>query len=95
MHIPRNQEDLSGLERSVIAMESAKEVFRYVLRGQVFFESGWKIRLVLDEPACAGIGYYTFGCVLREILRNYKPVNMPAKIILETKQHGVIAEWMI
>jgi type VI secretion system VasI/ImpG family protein len=95
MHIPHNREELSGLERSVIAMESTKEVFRYVLRGQVFFESGWKVRLVLDELACTGIGYYTFGCVLREILRNYKPVNMPAKIILETKQQGVITEWMI
>ena len=84
-----------SLERSITAMESTREVFRYVQHGQVFFESGWRVRLVLDEFSCAGIGVYAFGCVLRNILKNRKPVNLPAKIVLETKQQGRIAEWMI
>ena len=95
LHIPAGQSDLSGLARSITAMESKREVFRYVRRGQVFFESGWCVRLVLDEFSCAGIGVYVFGCVLRNILKNCKPVNLPAKIVLETKQQGKITEWMI
>ena len=95
IHIPAGQSDLSGLARSITAMESTREVFRYVQHGQVFFESGWRVRLVLDEFSCAGIGVYAFGCVLRNILKNRKPVNLPAKIVLETKQQGRIAEWMI
>lgn len=95
LYIPAGQSDLSGLARSITDMESTPEIFRYVRRGQVFFESGWRVRLVLDEFSCAGIGAYVFGCVLRNILKNCKPVNMPAKIVLETKQQGKVAEWMI
>lgn len=94
-HIPGKQEQLSGLERSIFSLDNSQEMFRYVLHGQVFFESGWKICIVLDELACAGIGYYTFGCVLRELLRYYKPINVPGKIVLETRQQGRISEWMI
>ena len=95
LYIPAGQSDLAGLARSVTRMESTREVFRYVRRGQVFFESGWCVKLVLDELSCAGIGVYTFGCVLRNILEDCKPVNLPAKIVLETKQQGKITEWMI
>ena len=95
LHIPAGQSDLSGLARGITALESTREVFRYVQHGQVFFESGWRVRLVLDEFSCAGIGVYAFGCVLRNILKSCKPVNLPAKIVLETKQQGKITEWMI
>ena len=95
MHIPAGQSDLAGLARGVTDMECTREVFRYVRKGQVFFESGWHVRLVLDENACAGIGVYVFGCVLRNMLRNCKPVNLPARIVLETRQQGKITEWMI
>lgn len=95
LHIPAGQSDLSGLARGITALESSREVFRYVQHGQVFFESGWRVRLVLDEFSCAGIGVYAFGCVLRNILKNCKPVNLPARIVLETKQQGKITEWMI
>ena len=95
MHIPAGQSDLAGMARGITVMENTREVFRYVRKGQVFFESGWRVRLVLDEFSFAGIGVYAFGCVLRNILKNCKPVNLPAQIVLETKQQGKITEWMI
>ncbi len=93
--IPDSRENLAGLERSILSLKNIRETFRYVRQGQVFFESGWRIEVELDEPSCAGIGSYIFGCLLREFLKSYKPINTPGKIVLTTKQQGRICEWMI
>ena len=77
----------------ITELQSAPEVFRFIRKGCIFFENGWKLRLTLDETCCVGTGFYIFACVLRKLLESYAPLNTPVRLELFTKQQGRITEW--
>lgn len=90
---PRNTEETEKLLDGITELQSAPEVFRFIRKGCIFFENGWKLRLTLDETCCVGTGFYIFACVLRKLLESYAPLNTPVRLELFTKQQGRITEW--
>jgi type VI secretion system protein ImpG len=89
----RSGEETQRILEGLISLESERMTFRFIERGAVFFEPGWKIRFVLDEAAYAGVGCYIFGRVVAEILRSFAPINTLLEIHFFTKQSGRIAVW--
>jgi type VI secretion system protein ImpG len=77
----------------ITALERESVSFRFVKNGSVFFERGWRVKFTLDESAFAGIGYYTFGKIIAELLKSFTSVNSLLEIHFLTKQSGLIAVW--
>jgi type VI secretion system protein ImpG len=86
-------DEMDRMIDGIISIESENSQFRFVHGGAVFFEWGWRITITLDEEAYAGIGYYIFTVVLKEILMSFTPVNTLLEIHARTRQSGLIAEW--
>jgi type VI secretion system VasI/ImpG family protein len=89
----RSGEETERIMEGLIALESENTVFRFIKKGAVFFEVGWKLAFTLDETAYAGIGFYIFGKVLAELLMSFSPINTLLEIHFFTKQSGRIAVW--
>jgi type VI secretion system VasI/ImpG family protein len=86
-------EEAERILEGIIGLEHESATFRYIRNGAVFFETGWKVKFTLDESAFAGIGYYTFGRVLAELLKSFTAINSILEIHFFTKQSGHIAVW--
>jgi type VI secretion system VasI/ImpG family protein len=89
----RSGEETERMLAGIISLKSERTVFRFIEKGAVFFEPGWKISFTLDETVCAGIGYYVFGKIIAEILQSFAPINTLLEIYFFTKQSGLIAVW--
>jgi type VI protein secretion system component VasA len=89
----RSGEETERMLEGIESLQSEHTVFRFIERGAVFFEPGWKISFTLDETAYAGVGHYTFGKIIAEILRSFAPINTLLEIHFFTKQSGRIAVW--
>jgi type VI secretion system protein ImpG len=89
----RSGEETERILEGLVSLESERTTFRFIERGAVFFEPGWKVSFTLDETAYAGMGYYLFGKIIAEILRSFAPVNTLLEIHFLTKQSGRIAVW--
>ncbi|MDR2797100.1 MAG: type VI secretion system baseplate subunit TssF [Treponema sp.] len=89
----RAEEETERLVEGIIALEREPMVFRFIKKGAVFFEVGWKLTFTLDETAYVGMGYYIFGKILVEILKSFTSINSLLEIHFFTKQSGCIAVW--
>jgi type VI secretion system VasI/ImpG family protein len=89
----RSGEETERILEGLVALESENTVFRFIKKGAVFFEVGWRLAFTLDETAYAGMGYYIFGRVLAELLMSFSPINTLLEIHFFTKQSGHIAVW--
>ncbi|MDR0721971.1 MAG: type VI secretion system baseplate subunit TssF [Treponema sp.] len=89
----RSGEEMERMLEGIVSLRSERMTFRFIEKGAVFFEPGWKISVTLDETAYAGMGYYIFGKILAEILRSFAPINTLLEIHFFTKQSGQIAVW--
>ncbi|MDR1986076.1 MAG: type VI secretion system baseplate subunit TssF [Treponema sp.] len=89
----RAEEETERLVEGIIALEREPRVFRFIKKGAVFFELGWKLTFTLDETAYVGMGYYIFGKILVEVLKSFTPINSLLEIHFFTKQSGCIAVW--
>jgi type VI secretion system protein ImpG len=89
----RPDDEMDRILEGITAMESERKSFRFINGGAVFFEMGWKVVFTLDETAFAGIGYYTFGRIIAEILKSFTPINSVLEIHFYTKQSGLVAVW--
>ncbi|MDR0758495.1 MAG: type VI secretion system baseplate subunit TssF [Treponema sp.] len=88
-----SREETERMLEGLISLESKSAAFRFIRKGAVFFELGWKVSFTLDETAYAGMGYYTFGKIVAEVLKSFAPVNTILEIHFLTKQSGRIAIW--
>lgn len=91
----RSSEETERMLDGIVELASEPTTFRFIKNGAVFFETGWKVRFVLDEQAFAGIGFYVFATVLREIFYSFTPLNSLAEVQFFTRQSGKIAVWKI
>ncbi|MFP3089610.1 type VI secretion system baseplate subunit TssF [Treponema sp. TIM-1] len=89
----RSGEETERMLEGLVSLESENTAFRFIKKGAVFFEVGWKVSFTLDETAYAGIGHYIFGRVLAELLMSFSPINTLLEIHFFTKQSGRIAVW--
>jgi type VI secretion system VasI/ImpG family protein len=89
----RSDDETERILDGIVSLESEPVTFRFFNKGAVFFEQGWKALLTLDETAYAGVGYYTFAQILREILFSLTPLNTILEIDFYTQQGGRIATW--
>jgi type VI secretion system protein ImpG len=89
----RGEEETGRIADGIVKIERHTMAFRFVEKGAVFFERGWKVDLHLNENAYAGIGYYTFACVLAELLKSFAPVNSILEISVYTQQSGYLGTW--
>jgi type VI secretion system protein ImpG len=89
----RNDEETFRMADGIVKMESSPATFRFVQKGAVFFERGWKVDITLDETAYAGIGHYIFAFVIAEILRSFTPLNSMLEVNVHTVQSGYITTW--
>ncbi|MDR3302194.1 MAG: type VI secretion system baseplate subunit TssF [Spirochaetaceae bacterium] len=89
----RSDEEMERIGAGVIKLEAEPSTFRFIEHGVLFFESGWDIRFTLDETAYAGVGFYIFGYLTGEMLKEWMPVNTLAHISFWTVQSGQVAEW--
>jgi type VI secretion system protein ImpG len=89
----RSGEETERILEGLVSLESESTAFRFIKKGAVFFELGWKVTFTLDESAYAGIGYFIFGKIVAEVLKSFAPVNSLLEIHFLTKQSGPIAVW--
>lgn len=89
----RPQEEMDRMLYGMLSLTGEPTTFRFIKNGAVFFESGWKLKLTLDEKAYAGIGFYSFALVLKEFLMSFTPINSLLEINLYTQQSGFITKW--
>ncbi len=92
-YVLRSPEEMERMLEGIVELTGEPTTFRFIKNGTVFFETGWKIRLVLNEQAYAGIGFYTFATVMREIFYSFTPLNALLEVQLFTRQSGKIAAW--
>ncbi|MDR2663477.1 MAG: type VI secretion system baseplate subunit TssF [Treponema sp.] len=89
----RSGEETERMLEGLISLKGESTAFRFIKKGAVFFEVGWKLAFTLDETAYAGMGYYIFGKILVEVLKSFTPINTLLEIHFFTKQSGCIAVW--
>jgi type VI secretion system VasI/ImpG family protein len=89
----RSGEETARIMEGITDMETESKSFRFIKNGAVFFEMGWKVKFTLDETVLAGIGYYTFGRIIAEILKSFTSINSLLEIHFFTKQSGCVAVW--
>lgn len=89
----RSSEEMERMLDGIVELDSEPTAFRFIKNGAVFFESGWRVRFVLDEQAYAGVGFYLFAAVLKEILFSFTPLNSLLEVQFFTRQSGKIAVW--
>jgi type VI protein secretion system component VasA len=77
----------------IVSLSSETDTFRFIRKGAVFYEWGWRLHLVLDETAYAGMGWYLFALLIAEILKSFTPINTFLEIHFSTLQSGNIAVW--
>ncbi|MDR2102855.1 MAG: type VI secretion system baseplate subunit TssF [Treponema sp.] len=89
----RSGEEMERILEGLVSVEGESTAFRFIKKGAVFFEPGWKINFTLDETAYAGVGFYFFGKIVAEVLKSFTPINSLLEIHFFTKQSGRIAVW--
>jgi type VI secretion system VasI/ImpG family protein len=89
----RGNEETGRIADGIVKIDRRTMAFRFVERGAVFFERGWKVDIYLNENAYAGIGYYTFAYTLAEMLRSFTPINSILEISVYTQQSGYLGTW--
>ena len=89
----RSAEEMERMLDGIVELVSEPTAFRFIKNGAVFFETGWRVRFVLDEQAYAGVGFYLFAVVLKEILHSFTPLNSLLEVQFFTRQSGQIAVW--
>jgi type VI secretion system protein ImpG len=77
----------------ISALSGKSDTFRFIRNGVVFYEWGWRLNLVIDENAFAGMGFYIFARVVSEVLLSLTPLNTILELEFSTLQSGVIAVW--
>jgi type VI secretion system protein ImpG len=89
----RPAEEMERMTGGVSELSGESATFRFIRDGVVFYEWGWRLKLLLDENAYAGIGFYLFGRVVAELLLSFTPLNTILELEFSTLQSGVIAIW--
>ncbi|MDR2483778.1 MAG: type VI secretion system baseplate subunit TssF [Treponema sp.] len=85
--------EIEEMVEGIIKLESEQVSFRFIKKGTVFFEYGWKVTITLDELAYTGTGYYIFARVIGELLKFFAPINVLLEIHFYTLQSGRVAVW--
>ena len=78
---------------SLKRMDAHPAVFRFVRQGSVYFEQGFEVELELDEKRLAGIGLYSFGAMIRQVICDYSPLNVLVRFSLYGSEQGLIYTW--
>ncbi|MDR3356757.1 MAG: type VI secretion system baseplate subunit TssF [Spirochaetaceae bacterium] len=89
----RPNEEIERAVEGITALETESKAFRFIKNGGVFFEMGWMVKVTLDENVLAGIGYYTFGRIIAELLKSFTSINSLLEIHFFSKQSGRVAVW--
>jgi type VI secretion system VasI/ImpG family protein len=89
----RPAEEIDRIIEGITGLETENKAFRFIKNGSVFFEMGWKVKFTLDETVLTGIGHYTFGRIIAEILKSFTSINSLVEIHFFTKQSGCMAVW--
>jgi type VI secretion system VasI/ImpG family protein len=89
----RGDEETGRIADGIVKIERRTMTFRFVEKGAVFFERGWKVDIHLNENAYAGIGYYFFAYTLAEMLRSFTPISSMLEISVYTQQSGYLGTW--
>ncbi|MDR0999002.1 MAG: type VI secretion system baseplate subunit TssF [Treponema sp.] len=89
----RGDEETGRIADGIVKIDRRTMAFRFVEKGAVFFERGWKVDVYLNENAYAGIGYYIFAYTLAEMLRSFTPINSILEISVYTQQSGYLGTW--
>jgi type VI secretion system VasI/ImpG family protein len=89
----RPAEETERMINGITGLHGESDTFRFIRKGAVFYEWGWKLRLTMDENAYAGMGFYLFALVIAEILKSFTPINTFLEIHFDTLQSGNIAVW--
>jgi type VI secretion system VasI/ImpG family protein len=89
----RPEDETERMLEGIVSLKSESSAFRFIKKGAVFFEAGWKVSFTLDETAYAGMGHYVFGRIVAEVLMSFAPINSVLEIQFFTKQSGRIAVW--
>jgi type VI secretion system protein ImpG len=89
----RPAEEMERMTGGISALSGKSDTFRFIRNGGVFYEWGWRMNLVIDENAFAGMGFYLFAKVIAEMLLSLTPLNTVLELEFSTVQSGVIAVW--
>jgi len=89
----RPADEMERMIDGINALSGKSDTFRFIRNGGVFYEWGWRVSLVLDEDAYAGMGFYIFARVVAEVLLSLTPLNTILEVEFSTLQSGAIAVW--
>ena len=81
------------LADAIADIRSTPRTFRFVSGGSPYFESGWRVDLLLKEDACSGTGVFIFARVLKELFFSYVPINTCIEFVVSTDKRKEIFRW--
>lgn len=89
----RSEEETGQIVDGLSALTALPGKFRFTEKGCVFFESGWNVTLTLLEKSYEGIGLLLFALALKNLMRNYMPLNSCMRLTIQSDQRGDVVSW--
>lgn len=81
------------LADAIAELRSTPRTFRFVSGGAPYFESGWRVDLVLKEDICSGTGVFIFARMLKELFFSYVPINTCIEFVVGTDKRKEMFRW--
>ena len=81
------------LADAIAGLRSTPRIFRFVSGGSPYFESGWRVDLVLKEDFCSGTGVFIFARMLKELFFSYVPINTCIEFVVGTDKRKEMFRW--
>ncbi|MBQ3034176.1 MAG: type VI secretion system baseplate subunit TssF [Deferribacterales bacterium] len=89
------EEETAKITDGIKSIETEPETFRFIYKNcNVYFEKGWRIKILLAEQNYEGIGFFIFASVLHTLLNSFSAVNSCIEIVLYTEEKGFITKWI-
>lgn len=82
------------LADAIAELRSTPQTFRFVSGGSPYFESGWRIDLMLKEDICSGTGVFIFARMLKELFFSYVPINTCIEFVVSTDKRKEMFRWL-
>ncbi len=86
----RSKQETARLRESIRNTKVESQVFRFISRGVVYFESGYHIKLTFRRKELEGIGFYYLSKVLVMLITTYRNINVPIKIDVYSEERGYV-----
>lgn len=82
----KSVDETSSLVESLVSAIKEPQTYRFVHKGCVFFEQGYKVTLILNSKKLEGLGVFVFAKTIVDVMKSMAPLNMPLSFEVYTQE---------